>query len=277
MGIFGIFNIILTNPITNLLVGFYKIFASVGIPYAFGFSIIALTFFVRLILAPVVAAQMKSMQKMQKVAPHLSALKDRHKGDNKKIQEETMKLYKEHGVNPAAGCLPMLIQFPITISLYYVLRTAVTVHDLKTLAPINKILYFDFLKLQKVWDTSFFGLSLGVSPSQMFSHAPFIILVCILTGVLQFVLSKMMMPDESLNPVVKTAVKKEDDFQATFQKQSMFLFPAMIGFFSFTLPLGLSLYWNAFTIFGIIQQYLLIGPGAAAPHFKKIGLHGKKS
>jgi YidC/Oxa1 family membrane protein insertase len=69
---------------------------------------------------------------------------------------------------------------------------------------------------------------------------------------------------------------KDDDFQAAFQKQSLFIFPVMIGFFSFTLPVGLSLYWNTFTLFGILQQYLLVGPGGAAPWFKKLNLYGRE-
>ncbi len=276
MGIFDIFNIIITNPITNLLVGFYKLFVLAHIPFAFGLSIIALTSAIRLVLYPFTSSQIKSAAKMQRIAPHMSAIREKHKGDSKRQNEEMMKLYKEHGVNPAAGCLPLLIQLPITISLYYVLRTAVNIHTVKLLAPINKVLYFDFLKLQRVWDTSFFGLPLGSSPSQIFGHMPLIVLVPILTGVFQFVLSKMMMPEESgITPVVKKEGKKDDDFQAAFQKQSMILFPIMIGYFSFSFPIGLSLYWNTFTIFGILQQYLLVGAGSASPYFRKVKLHGR--
>src|SRR5438105_199448 len=122
---FEFFNILFTNPTTNLLVGFYKLFVQIGLPYAFGFSIIALTVAIRLILSPFVSQQIKSTHKMQKVAPHIAALKEKHKGDNRRLQEETMRLYREHGVNPAAGCLPLLIQLPVTIGLYNVLRTAV--------------------------------------------------------------------------------------------------------------------------------------------------------
>lgn len=272
---FEIFNILVTIPITNLLVFFYTLINGIGIPYAFGFSIIALTVFVRLLLYPFTATQIKSAVKMQKAAPHLAAIREKHKGDNKKQQEETMRIYKEHGVNPAAGCLPVLIQLPITLGLYNVLRSVVAVHNVQGLAQINKVLYFDFLKLQRIWDTTFFGLPLAESPSKLFTHMPLMILVPVITGALQFVLSKMMMPDSSLiTPVVKKE-KKEDDFSTAFQKQSMFLFPIMIGFFSFSLPLGLSLYWNTFTIFGILQQYLVAGPGGATHYFKKVNLHGR--
>ena len=273
---FEIFNIVFSNPTINLLVSFYKLFSTTGIPYAFGFSIIALTAAIRLILYPFTASQIKSSYKMQKVAPLISTLKAKYKGDNKRQQAEIMKLYKEHGVNPAAGCLPIVIQLPVIWGLYHVLTVAVGIHKLKDLIPLNKVLYFDFLKLNQVWDTTFFGLALGASPSKMIAAFPPIILVPVITGVLQFILSKMMMPEEKLTtPVTKKEEKKDDDFQAAFQKQSMILFPAMIGFFSFSLPLGLSLYWNTFTIFGILQQYLLVGAGSATPYFKKLNLNGR--
>ena len=216
---------------------------------------------------------------MQRVAPHINALKDKHKGDAKKIQEETMKLYKEHGVNPAAGCVPLLIQIPVIWSLYRVLTTAVNVNALKDITSLNHVLYFSFLKLNHVWDTTMFGLSLGLSPSKLIAITPFVLLVPFITGVLQFILSKMMMPEDILDAqieIAKTTPKKEDDFQAAFQKQSLFIFPVMIGFFSFSLPLGLSLYWNTFSVFGIIQQYILVGPGAARPWVEKVKRNNKK-
>ena len=274
--IFHIFDVIFTYPITNILVVIYNLLSSIGVPYAFGFSIIALTFLIRLILYPLTASQIRSAVKMHKVSPHMAAIRAKHKGDIKRQQEEIMKLYKEHGVNPAAGCLPVLAQLPVTIALYNTLIKAVSINTATALTKINGILYFDSLKLQRVWDTSFFGLQLADSPSKIFAQAPLIVLVPVATGVFQFFLSKMMMPhpdDAIITPVVKD--KKQDDFQTAFQKQSLFLFPAMIGFFSFSLPLGLSLYWNAFTIFGILQQYLVAGPGAAAPYFKKVKLHGR--
>lgn len=275
---FQIFDLIFRNPTINLLVAFYQLFSSIHIPFAFGLSIIALSVIIKVLLIPFTATQIKSMSKMQKIAPHLKELKERHKGDNKKLQEETMKLYREHGVNPAGGCLPAIAQIVVTLGLYNALRLTVNISSLKDLAPINKILYFDFLKLHSLWDTTMFGLSLGMSPSKLFHEAPFIILVPILTGVFQFILAKMMMPEELLDAAETIAQKtkdKEDDFQVAFQKQSMFLLPAFIAFTSFSLPLGLSLYWNTFTIFGIIQQYILQGPGAARPWFEKAGVKRK--
>src|SRR3989344_2602953 len=156
----NIFTIILIQPITNVLIASYVLLHSVGIPFALGFSIIILTIAIRLVLYPVMSKQMKSAHTMQKIAPHLSSIKEKHKEDRKKQQEEMMKLYKEHGVNPAAGCLPLIIQLPIIWSLYKVLSSVVTQDSVKVIKELNQIAYFDWMKITEPWDTYFFGLNL---------------------------------------------------------------------------------------------------------------------
>lgn len=272
------FNLVFIHPIINILVAVYSAFSFLHLPYALGFAIIGLTIIIRFILYPLTTAQLKASMKMQKVAPHLSKLKEKHKGDAKKIQEETMRLYKEHGINPAAGCLPVLIQMPIIWALYSVLQRIVGFKPEVVATEINKIVYFDFLKLQNSWDSSFFGLSLGAMPSKLMSTVgPLIILVPVLTGALQFILSKMMIPAKTGVAVLEKDIEKKGnidkkdagDFASAFQTQSMFIFPVMIGFFSFSFPIGLSLYWNTFTIFGIIQQYKITGLGGLSEWIKK--------
>jgi len=219
---------------------------------------------------------------MQKVAPHLSKIKEKYKGDSARIQQETMKAYKEHGVNPAAGCLPVLIQMPLIWSLYTVLQRIVNIEPGNVTSEMNKIAYFDFLKLQNAWDLSFFGISLGAIPSKvmsfdnLFAASSLILLVPIITGLLQFIFSKMMIPAKTAkilekNIEKKTQVDKKDasDFASAFQSQAMFIFPVMIGFFSFGFPIGLSLYWNTFTVFGIMQQYKVMGLGGLSEWIKK--------
>jgi len=249
-----IFTILLNQPITNLLVACYQFFYMFQIPFALGFAIIMLTFIIRLILYPFTAAQIKMSKKMQDMAPHITKVKEKHKSDKKKQQEELMKLYAEFGVNPAAGCLPVLVQLPIIWGLYHVLSSAVAIVKMESLAEVNKLLYFDWLKLTRLWEVTFFGIPLAQSPGALMAQNPLIILVPVLTGVLQLIFSKMMAPEKPYDP-------KATDFQATFAKQSLFIFPIMIAVFSFQLPFGLSLYWNAFTLFGIIQQYFLVGLG----------------
>lgn len=205
---------------------------------------------------------------MQRVSPHLAKLKEKHKGDAKTLQQETVRLYKEHGVNPAAGCLPVLVQLPVIWALYSVLNKIVALNGDKIVPEVNKIVYFDAFKLTQPWDPTFFGLPLGQNPSQLISVIPLIILVPLLTGAFQFIQSKMMFQTPSkAEESKKDKNKKEEkasakeDFSAAFQKQSLYIFPIMIAFFSYSFPVGLSLYWNTFTIFGILQQYKIQGLG----------------
>src|SRR3989344_491222 len=112
------FNTVFYIPILNLLIVFYKLFEMLRIPGPLGWAIILLTIAIRLFLYPLMAAQLKAAKKMANLKPHLDALSAKHKDDKKKLQQAQLDLYKQHGVNPAAGCLPLLVQMPILIALY---------------------------------------------------------------------------------------------------------------------------------------------------------------
>src|SRR5712691_190538 len=96
-----------------------KIYDLVG---SYGLSILILTILIKIVLLPLGIKQIKSMQSMQVIQPKIKELQKKYKGNKQKAQEETMKLYKEAGVNPLGGCLPLLLQFPILISMYAVIR-----------------------------------------------------------------------------------------------------------------------------------------------------------
>ena len=250
----------------NILVIIYQVLFFLHIPYALGFSIIVLTVVIRLLLYPLTATQLKASKKMQDLNPHLSRLKEKHKNDAKMLQSETMKLYKEHGVNPAAGCLPVIIQLPLIWALYTVLQDVVKFNT----SQINSVLYSFVPKLSNSWDTYFFGLPLAQTPSHLWQTVgPLILLVPVLTGIFQFIQSKMMLPVKPVS-AEKKEVKKQEDFASAFQSQSLYIFPLMIAFFSWGFPIGLSLYWNTFTIFGIIQQYKVAGLGGLKEWTDKI-------
>lgn len=274
-----LFNVILVAPIVNILVAVYQVLSFLHIPYALGFSIILLTVLIRLILYPFTAVQLKASKKMQELNPHLSKIKDKHKGDSTRIQQETMRLYKEHGVNPAAGCLPMLIQLPIIWALYTVLQRVVEFKGNAVVSEINKLTYqTSFLKLSQPWDTSFFGLPLGQSPAQLITALGTLVFILpLLTGIFQLIQSKMMFskPVDQQDVKNEKTPKKQDDFASAMQTQSLYIFPVMIGFFSFSFPIGISLYWNTFTIFGILQQYQIQGLGGLSEWIEKIKKFGK--
>src|SRR5438552_58545 len=95
---------------------FYKVIPNYGV------AIILLTLAMRVVLLPLGIKQIRSMQAMQTIQPKAKAIQQKYKGDRQRINEETMKLYKEYGVNPLGGCLPIVLQFPLLIALFAVLR-----------------------------------------------------------------------------------------------------------------------------------------------------------
>jgi len=202
------FDTIILNPILNVLLINYKLFSTIGVPFALGFAIIGLTIVIRLILYPLMSAQLKAAKRMQEVSPHLSKLKEKYKNDAKLLQQETMKLYKEFGVNPAAGCLPILVQLPVIWGLYSVLIKVINLGS-NTVAEVNRLAYSDFLKIDKTWDVYFFALPLAQNPGQLLSTmGPIILLVPLLTGLFQFIQSKMMLPKKVLKEEKKIAERR---------------------------------------------------------------------
>ena len=107
------------NFLGAVLDGIYKVIPS------YGLAIIFLTLLVRVVLIPLTVKQIRSMAAMQKLQPELKRLQTKYKGDRQKLNEEMMKLYREHGVNPLGGCFPLAMQAPVFIALYSVLRSAV--------------------------------------------------------------------------------------------------------------------------------------------------------
>jgi YidC/Oxa1 family membrane protein insertase len=105
------------KPLTAILEWLHS---AVGFPWAW--AIIVLTLIVRIALVPLTVKQIRSMQHLQQHAPELKAIQQKYKGDRQRMNEEVMKFYRENQINPAASCLPILVQIPIFISLYYVLR-----------------------------------------------------------------------------------------------------------------------------------------------------------
>src|SRR5918999_5038393 len=107
----------LFEPFATGLAAFYAL-----VP-VYGLAIILLTIAVRILLLPLSIKQTRSQREMQRIMPEIKALQKKHKGDRQKINEATMALYKEHNVNPFGGCLPLVMQFPVLIGLFYVIRT----------------------------------------------------------------------------------------------------------------------------------------------------------
>lgn len=258
-----IFNLVLINPIFNVLIAFYKALSFTGLPGALGFAIILLTVLIRVILWPLTTAQLRSAKKMASLKPHLDRIKVEHGHDKVRHQQEISKLYKEQGINPLAGCLPLVLQIPVFIALYNVLLNIVQFDKADFLTSVNRHLYTPSLHLDKIPDTSFLGLNLAAKPNQWQQIGVAILIIPVITGVLQLIQSKMMVPAQAAKST-KPAKSGESmqDSMSQVQGQMTYIMPVMIAFFSYGFPLGLSLYWNTFTVIGIIQQYLVAGPGS---------------
>lgn len=254
------------NPIINLLVLFYKFFEFLHIPGPLGWAIILLTVAIRLILYPLMQKQMASAKKMSSLKPHMDALHAKHKDDKKALQQAQMEFYKEHGVNPAAGCLPLLVQMPVLIALYNVFYSVLGNSDLtKMVATINQVVYLPMFKLSQL-DPTFFGINLGIKPSEYAKYGVWLLSIPVITGALQWYQTKLMMPastnpkSEILNPKQiqnsndKKEEKKPEDTAMEMQKQMSMIMPVMFGYFALQFPVGLALYWNVFGILGILQQ-----------------------
>jgi len=261
-----IFQTVFFTPIVNLLAALYILFDFLRLPGPLGFAVIGLTIVIRLILYPLTLAQLKSAKKMTDLKPHLDLLSKKHKDDKQALQQAQMALYKDHGINPAAGCLPILIQFPVLIALYNVFYQVLNNGNLdKAIEAINSVVYHPALKIVSL-DLSFFGINLGVKPSQWATQGWWLLSIPVITGLLQWYQTKLMLPGQTAvinsQPLDKKLIKPEnnkqnaqpEDTAMEMQRQMAIISPIMFGFFAYQFPLGLALYWNVFGLFGIIQQ-----------------------
>ncbi|OGK19783.1 hypothetical protein A3C23_01620 [Candidatus Roizmanbacteria bacterium RIFCSPHIGHO2_02_FULL_37_13b] len=246
-----LFTLIFKNPTINLLVFFYQFLNTLHIPGAFGFSIILLTVSIRVILHPFFKQQIDLSYKMNKAKPHLDEIQKKHKDDKKKLQEEQMKLYKEMGINPASGCLFAIVQIPVFIALYQVLYSFFEKGKMsETILQINKALYFPAMKIHSI-DTGFFGLNLAATPAMFSKYGYYYLLIPVITAILQYYQIALSTPQQK--PAANKEKKGGEDMQQVMSSQMKLIFPVMIGYFSYTLPVGLSVYWNIFSIFSIWQ------------------------
>lgn len=259
----AIFTTLFINPILNVLVGFYQAFNQIGLPGAFGFSIIAVTLVIRLIMHPFFSKQMQTARKMKELKPKLDELNKKYKNDKTRLQKEQLSLYQQEGINPASGCLFALIQIPFIYGLFVTLQLFLNQKgDEALVSTINGRLYADFLKLQTI-DPHFFGVNLALTPAQA---GPLFLAVPLVTAGLQYFQSRVTIAQMGTdNHKDKKTVDEDgkkiepsmgDEFQKAMTTQTKYFFPLMIGYFAYTLPMGLSLYWNIFSLFSIIQHSL---------------------
>ena len=187
----------------------------------YGISIILFSIIIKLLLYPLSISQMRSAQKMKLITPETTAIREKFKDDPKKQQQEIMKMYSEYGINPAGGCLPLLLQMPILYALWAVLRTAI---DLR---QANFFLWITDLSMPDVIVSLPFKIPLF--NVDQFSG------LAILMGITMFIQQKLTLTDPR-------------------QKAMVYMMPVMFTFMFSGFPSGLNLYYFMFNLLSILQQ-----------------------
>ena len=245
---------LLLDIIGTILAFFYQIIPSYGI------AIILLTLTVSLVMFPLTLKQTRSMRAMQDIQPEVKRLQKEYKADREELNKQLMALYQERGVNPAAGCLPLLVQMPIWFALFSVLRTGSGIPDDSDLAAVvdeaREALEAGVSLTAEAFDgVRFLGMNLLASPSQavsldnLLASIPYIILILIIVGAGYY------------QQVQTTRARKGGDDQpqaAQGMQTAMKIMPIFFGFISWSLPSGLGLYFATSNLFRIGQQALIL-------------------
>lgn len=238
----------LWNGASELLLKVLEFFY--GITNSYGIAIVILTILIRLALYPLNQKQMVSMQQMQKIQPRLKVIQEKYGNDKEKMNQETMRLYKENKVNPAAGCLPLLVQLPILILLFNVLRT------------------YDFA------DTSFMGVLLGASTTSGIAQAVGVPIdpatgtygiMAVLSGILKnpaglanvglYAGNLLILIGISFLTWAQQKLSGNSNPQMEMMNTIM---PFFMAFICLSMPGGVMLYWGLSSLIGVVQQYFVM-------------------
>ena len=229
---------ILYKPLYNLLI--FLVWLIPG--HSVGWAIIILTIIIRLILLPSTAQSIKAQKKIKDLQPEMDKIKEKYKGDQQAQTKALLTLYQQNKINPFSSCLPLLIQLPVLIILYYVFQSGL---DTSRFAD----LLYSFTPRPETVNPQFFWINLA-RPD---------VYLAVLAGILQFWQTKQ------LTPTVDKSKNKGKDTQSAFQealgKQMLYIMPFFTVIIALKLPAALPLYWSVTTIFMVIQQaYLLKQP-----------------
>ncbi len=254
----AIWSTIFVNPLLNIMMLLYSWTGSLGL------AIILLTLLIRAALLPVMIPSTRNMKKQNDLKPELDKIREKFKYDKQKQAEKQMELFKQHGINPASGCLTQIITILILFALFGVIRKFT---NAESIAEINNMLYFDFLRLKDGLriDTGFLYMDLSKSD-------PYYVLA-LLSGAVQFVASKMTMPFQKMGEkAAKKTPEKSDDMAYNMQKQMLYTMPIMNVIVGITLPSGVVLYILTAAVFSVLQNFIVHGWGGLEPFLKKVNL-----
>jgi YidC/Oxa1 family membrane protein insertase len=245
----------LATYLGKLLYLIYSGVSAIGLDFgflsAFSIAIILTTIIFKAAMAPLMGKQQKSMVETQMIQPHLQELQKKYKNDPQTLQLKTAELYKEHGVNPLGGCLPLLIQFPIIIAYFGVMRDPV-----KYVFSGDQALYdslnhaFLWVKDLSVAENFVFadgvvnGISIGgISLPVIGAAIPVMALIAAFTT---YLMSKTTASQQS-------SQSGGADMAQSMNRSMMIMMPLMIFWFALNYSVGLTIYWTISNIFSIFQ------------------------
>lgn len=242
----------LANPLEQLLKWLttgMNDFAPLQAIGAFGLAVILTTIVIRAVLFPIFNWQLRTSRRIQaeqrRVAPQISALRKKYKGEPQKLSAEMNKVYKEHGISPfstLSGCIPALVQLPVLIGLYNAIRQATS----SLPHGISK----HFLWIDDV--------SQSAAPNGNWNHVlthPAYLVLPLFAAVFTFAQSRMMMQPQ------RADMSDQERSAAAITKQMTLIFPVMIFVFGLLFPQGLAIYWVTGTVVMVLQQFYVVGWG----------------
>lgn len=260
------FNTIITEPLTNLVLGFYQIFGQ-----NLGLAIIFFTIFLRFILLPLTIRQIKQQRKIAELQPRLQELQAQRK-EGQQMSPEEVALMRQTAGSCLGGCLPLLVQIPILIGLNHVITKIATA---KSGDIFNNSVYFDSLKHSSSYhfNTDLLGFDLAGVPSKIGfnpSLIPYIVLIALLI-VTQIIQSKMMTASQKrkdaklkkpkanqtkISEKDAEKIKRQEDMQKMMQVQTTYFIPVAVGLAAYSFPAALGLYWLTQNVFAIVQTFV---------------------
>ena len=233
-------------------------------------SIILFTILTKLILLPLYISQIKSTEEMNKVAPMVKKIQEKYKDNKEKQSEELMKIYAEHKVNPVAGCLPALIQIPLILSMFYIVKQPLTyvinmpqeqiVEYTKTYLGEEEVTEKE-VKAYEINVANEYNLidmnvgkyiNLGKAPQDVFNKEeskkahPIALIVPILSIVFSIVSTKLAQKNSNMT-----------EEQLEMQKSMNVMMPLLSASIAYSMPLALGIYWLLGSILGILQQLFI--------------------
>ncbi len=225
------FRTILYQPLFNILIFLYAYIPGNDL----GVAIILLTVLIKLLFFPLSLKAVKSQKALSGIQPKIKEIQEKYKDNKEEQSKKMMELYKEEKINPFSGCLPLLIQLPVLIALFWVFRAFEG-----GISGVEFQMLYSFIPRPETVNPYFLGFLNLVEPS---------IYIAVLAGISQFLQTRMTLP--------KTKTEKKADFSSMMQKQMQYFFPVITVVILLRLPSAIGLYWMTTTIFTIIQQYVV--------------------